>query len=292
MKGIILAGGAGTRLYPMTQIISKQLLPIYDKPMIYYPLSLLMLAGIQEVLIISTERDTPHIMNLLGDGSDFGINLTYKVQSHPNGLAEAFVLGEHFIGNDDVTLVLGDNLFYGDITFFKEAVASQIAKKDQFKARIFGYYVEDARRYGVVEFDKSTGKVLSIEEKPLEPKSNFAIPGLYVFDSRCVQRAKTQRPSKRGELEITDLIQTYLDDNELGVGVIGRGVSWLDTGTPDSLLEAAQLIATTQKRQGLMIGCLHEIGYRKGFLDPVAFSKVVAGLPSGPYRTYLEKTKD
>ncbi len=292
MKGIILAGGAGTRLYPMTQIISKQLLPIYDKPMIFYPLSLLMLAGISDVLIISTERDTPYIKNLLGDGSDFGVKLSYKVQAAPNGLAEAFILGEDFIGNDDVTLILGDNLFYGDISFFKDAVTLQKSRKTEFKARVFGYYVEDARRYGVVEFDKPTGKVFSIEEKPLEPKSNYAIPGLYIFDSRCVERAKNQKPSPRGELEIVDLMKTYLVDNELGVTTIGRGVNWLDTGTPDSLLDAGQLIATTQKRQGLMIGCIHEIGLRKGFVTAEKFEAVVKALPKGPYRSYLERVKD
>lgn len=292
MKGIILAGGSGTRLYPMTQIISKQLLPIYDKPMIFYPLSLLMLGGISDVLIISTERDTPYIMNLLGDGSDFGVKLTYKVQSHPNGLAEAFILGENFIGDDDVTLILGDNLFYGDIAFFKDAVNAQKARANGFAARVFGYYVEDARRYGVVEFEKHTGKVFSIEEKPLEPKSNYAIPGLYIFDSRCVQRARAQKPSVRGELEIVDLMKTYLHDNELGVSTIGRGVSWLDTGTPDSLLDASQLIATTQKRQGLMIGCIHEIALRKGFLSETAFLKVIDTLPKSPYRTYLSRVLD
>ncbi len=289
MKGIILAGGSGTRLYPMTQIISKQLLPIYDKPMIFYPLSLLMLAGINEILIISTERDTPYIINLLGDGSDFGVKLQYKVQANPNGLAEAFILGADFIGKDDVTLILGDNLFYGDISFFKDAVVAHKSRSGSFKARVFGYYVEDARRYGVVEFDRATGKVISIEEKPQEPKSNYAIPGLYVFDSRCVERAKKQKPSKRGELEITDLIQTYLDDDELGVGIIGRGVNWLDTGTPDSLLEAAQMIATTQKRQGLMVGCIHEVGFRKGFIDKTKFLEAIERIPKGPYKAYMER---
>jgi glucose-1-phosphate thymidylyltransferase len=289
MKGIILAGGAGTRLYPMTQIISKQLLPVYDKPMIYYPLSLLMLGGINDVLIISTERDTPYIKNLLGDGSEFGVKLTYQVQAHPNGLAEAFILGEKFIGDDDVTLVLGDNLFYGDISFFKEAVNAQKSHQSGFGARIFGYYVEDARRYGVVEFEKATGKVFSIEEKPLEPKSNYAVPGLYIFDSRCVERAKKQKPSVRGELEIVDLMKTYLQDNELGVTTIGRGVSWLDTGTPDSLLDASHLIATTQKRQGLMIGCIHEIGFRKGFVSQDQFAALIEKLPKGPYKEYLHR---
>lgn len=289
MKGIILAGGSGTRLYPMTQIISKQLLPLYDKPMIFYPISLLMLAGIKDILIISTERDTPHIMNLLGDGSDFGVNLTYKVQSHPNGLAEAFILGEHFIGKDNVALVLGDNLFYGDIQFFKEAVKAQELGSNRFKGRIFGYYVEDPRRYGVVEFEKEGGKVLSIEEKPEKPKSNYAIPGLYIFDHRCVERAKSQKPSPRGELEITDLMKTYLPENELGVQLIGRGVNWLDTGTAESLLEASQLIATVQRRQGLKIGCVHEIGLRKNYLTKERFQETLTRIPNGPYKEYLEK---
>ena len=292
MKGIILAGGAGTRLYPMTQIISKQLLPIYDKPMIFYPISLLMLGGINDILIISTERDTPHIMNLLGDGSDFGVKLTYKVQAHPNGLAEAFILGEDFIGNNDVALVLGDNLFYGDIGFFKDAVKAQIKGADSYTARVFGYYVEDPGRYGVVEFEKATGKVISIEEKPVDPKSNYAIPGLYIFDSKCAGRAKVQKPSPRGELEITDLIKTYLDEGKLGVQVIGRGVNWLDTGTPDSLLEAGQLIGTVQKRQGLKIGCLHEIALRKGFITREKFNLVVESLPKSTYRDYLIRLKD
>lgn len=292
MKGIILAGGSGTRLYPMTQIISKQLLPLFDKPMIFYPVSLLMLAGVKDILIISTERDTPHIMNLLGDGSDFGVNLTYKVQSHPNGLAEAFILGEHFIGNDDVALVLGDNLFYGDIEFFKNAVKAQSERSDRFRGRVFGYYVEDPRRYGVVEFDKDTSKVLSIEEKPESPKSNYAIPGLYIFDSRCVERAKSQKPSHRGELEITDLMKTYLPNDELGVQIIGRGVNWLDTGTPESLLEASQLIATVQKRQGLKIGCVHEIGLRKGYIAVDRFKETLQRIPKSPYREYLVRILD
>ena len=287
MKGIILAGGSGTRLFPMTQIISKQLLPIYDKPMIYYPLSLLMLGGINDVLIISTERDTPHIMNLLGDGGDIGVQITYKIQSHPNGLAEAFILGEDFIGNDDVALILGDNLFYGDIGFFKDAVRAQLDHQDAYKARVFGYYVEDPKPYGVVEFEKATGRVISIEEKPQQPKSNYAIPGIYIFDHRCAARAKTQKPSARGELEITDLIKSYLKDSELGVQVIGRGVNWLDTGTPDNLMEASQMIATVQKRQGLKVACLHEIAYRKGYVSLEKYQAVIETLPKGPYREYL-----
>ena len=289
MKGIILAGGAGTRLYPMTKIISKQLQPIYDKPMIFYPISLLMLAGISDILIISTERDTPHIMELLGDGSNYGLNLTYKVQKAPNGLAEAFILGERFIGTDNVALVLGDNLFYGDISFFKSAVHAQSLVTDKHKARIFGVYVEDPARYGVVEFDKDSGSAISIEEKPKKPKSQYAVPGLYVFDHRCVERAKAQKPSPRGELEITDLIDTYLKDNELGVQIIGRGVNWLDTGTTDSLLEASNLIAQVQKRQGLKIACLEEIALRKGFIDLQRFEEIINNTPKSPYKEYLQR---
>ena len=292
MKGIILAGGSGTRLYPMTQIISKQLLPIYDKPMIFYPLSLLMLGGIREILIISTERDTPHIKKLLGDGSDFGIQLSYQVQHAPNGLAEAFILGEQFIGDDHVTLILGDNLFYGDIAFFKEAVKSQEKRSDQYRCRIFGYYVEDPTPYGVVEFEKGTGRVLSIEEKPVHPKSNYAIPGIYVFDSQCSKRARAQKPSTRGELEITDLIQTYLDEGSLGMQVIGRGVNWLDTGTPDHLAEASQLIATVQKRQGLKIGCLHEVALRRNFISLEKFDEAVEALPKSLYKEYLKRVRE
>lgn len=290
MKGIILAGGAGTRLYPTTKILSKQLQPIYDKPMIFYPLSLLMLAGINEILIISTSRDTPHIMELLGDGSSYGLNLSYKVQKAPNGLAEAFILGENFIGDSDVALILGDNLFYGDINFFKRAVQDQSLQKDGFKARIFGYYVEDPRRYGVVEFHKETKKALSIEEKPDNPKSNYCVPGLYIFDKRCCERAKNQSPSPRGELEITDLIETYLKDDELGVEIIGRGVNWLDTGTTESLLEASQLISQVQKRQGLKIACLEEIAYRKGFITTEEFEKIIESTPKSPYKEYLLKS--
>lgn len=292
MKGIILAGGSGTRLYPMTQIISKQLQPIFDKPMIYYPLSMLMLAGIKDILIISTKRDTPHIMELLGDGSNYGINLTYKVQVAPNGLSEAFIIGDQFIGDDDVTLILGDNIFYGDISFFKNAVSDQIEKSDDYNARIFGYFVEDPNRYGVVEFEKETNKVVSIEEKPKVPKSNYAVPGLYVFDAQCVERAKSQKPSKRGELEITDLIQTYLDEDKLGIQIIGRGVNWLDTGTTESLLEAGQLISSVQKRQGLKIACLQEIALRKGFIDLDRFNQIVAKIPKSPYKEYLEKVRE
>lgn len=289
MKGIILAGGSGTRLYPMTKVISKQLQPIYDKPMIFYPLSLLMLAGINEILIISTERDTPHIMELLGDGSNYGLNLSYKVQKKPNGLAEAFILGENFIGDSNVTLILGDNLFYGDISFFKNAVSKQEKSKDGCFARIFGYYVEDPRRYGVVEFDKDTSKAISIEEKPIDPKSNYAVPGLYIFDNKAAKRAKKLKPSERGELEITDLIETYLKDKKLAVEIIGRGVNWLDTGTPESLSEASQLISQIQKRQGLKIACLEEIAFRKKFISKAEFIEIINNTPKSPYKEYLTK---
>lgn len=288
MKGIILAGGSGTRLYPMTQIVSKQLQPIYDKPMIYYPLSTLMLAGIKDILIISTERDTPFFRELLGDGQDFGINLQYKIQPSPKGLAEAFIIGKEFIGQDDVTLILGDNLFYGDINFLKQAVEDQKIKKDNIHCRIFGYYVEDPRRYGVVEFDKTTMKAITIEEKPELPKSHYAVPGIYVFDHRSAVRAEKQAPSKRGEIEITDLIDTYLKSGELGVQLIGQSVNWLDTGTPESLLEAAQLVMTIQKRQGLKIACLEEIGYRMGYLTKERFLCSIDKKPKSPYKQYLQ----
>ena len=287
MKGIILAGGAGTRLYPMTQVLSKQLQPIYDKPMIFYPLSLLMLGGIRDILIISTERDTPHIINLLGDGSAYGIKLQYAVQAEPKGLAEAFIIGKDFIGGDDVTLILGDNLFFGEIGFFKSAIEAQVTKANDCRARMFGYYVEDPRRYGVVEVDKSSGRVISIEEKPAEPKSNYAIPGIYVFDKTVSHRAEIQKPSRRGELEITDLLSSYLGEGVLAYQLIGRGVTWLDTGTPEALLEAGQLIASIEKRQGLKVACLHEIALRKGFLNTEEFTRELEKIPSCPYKQYL-----
>lgn len=289
MRGIILAGGAGTRLYPMTQVLSKQLQPVYDKPMIFYPLSILMLAGIRDILVISTERDTPHIEHLLGDGSAYGINLRYKVQSAPRGLAEAFVLGEDFIAQDNVAMILGDNLFHGDIGFFREAVMAQEKGVDGFKARVFAYYVDDPRRYGVVEIDRNNNKVLSIEEKPAQPKSNYALPGLYIFDGRVSEKARNQKPSPRGELEITDLMHSYLQEGTLGVEMIGRGVTWLDTGTPDSLLEAGQLIHSVEKRQGLKVACLNEISLRKGFVDRKKFLEEVEKIPSCPYKAYLTR---
>lgn len=289
MKGILLAGGSGTRLYPMTNVISKQLLPVYDKPMIYYPLSVLMLAGIREILIISTERDTPRIQELFGDGSQFGLKLEYKVQKAPKGLSEALVIGADFIEGDDVMMVLGDNIFFGNFDFLRTAIQSQTSKSDKFKARIFGYYVESPNRYGVVEIEKTTKKVLSVEEKPLKPKSNLAIPGLYIFDETAAVRAKALKPSARGELEIVDLIKSYLDEGKLGAEVIGRGVAWLDAGTPESLLEASQFIATLEHRQGLKVGCLEEIAARQGFLSPLQIRKMLEIMPNGAYKNYLTK---
>lgn len=288
MKGIILAGGSGTRLYPMTKIISKQLQPVYDKPMIFYPLSLLMLAGIKDILIISTERDTPFIMQLLGSGSEYGLNLSYKVQKDPNGLPEAFIIGETFIGNDNVTMVLGDNLFHGDINFMKDAVELQERSEDNFKARVFAYPVEDPQRYGVVEFDKNTKEVISLEEKPQNPKSKFAVPGLYIFDKTVSERSKNLTPSARGEIEIVDLIKSYLEEDALGVEPINRGVSWFDTGTAESLLEASSVIHSIEKRQGLKVACLEEIALRKGFLTPEEFKGKLQQIPSSPYKQYLE----
>lgn len=287
MKGIILAGGSGTRLYPMTKIVSKQLQPIYDKPMIFYPLSMLMLSGIREILIISTPKDIPLFEQLLGDGDEYGINIRYKVQDAPRGLSEAFILGEEFIANDDVCMILGDNLFHGDINFFKDAVKSQISKEDKFKGRVFAYQVEDPRRYGVVEFDRKSGQVLSIEEKPEVPRSNFALPGLYIFDKTVSQKARLQQPSKRGELEIVDLMKAYLKDDELGVQMVGRGVTWFDTGTPDSLLEASNMISAVEKHQGLKVACLHEIAARMSFISHEKLAKVTDTLPNSPYKNYL-----
>lgn len=288
MKGIILAGGSGTRLYPMTQVLSKQLQPIYDKPMIFYPLSILMLSGIKDILIISTERDTPHIVSLLGDGSQYGIKLQYKVQSAPRGLAEAFILGEDFIGDNNVTLILGDNLFHGEISFLKKAVEAQENKSDSFRGRIFGYYVENPRAYGVAEFDKETKKIISIEEKPQNPKSHYALPGIYIFDNTVAVRAKKQKPSKRGELEIVDLMLNYHTEDSLGLEIIGRGVTWLDTGTPESLLEAGHFVSSIEKRQGLKVACLEEIALRKGFLDKNGFIKSLEHVPDCPYKNYLK----
>ena len=264
MKGIILAGGSGTRLYPLTMITSKQLLPIYDKPMIYYPLSTLMLAGIRDILIISTPQDLPNFEKLLGDGSNYGIKLSYKVQPSPDGLAQAFILGEEFIGDDCCAMVLGDNIFYGNgfSTILRSAVEN--AEKNR-RASVFGYYVEDPERFGVVEFDWG-GKVISVEEKPKEPKSNYAITGLYFYDNRVVELAKSLKPYARGELEITDLNRIYLEMGELDVKLLGRGFAWLDTGTMDSLIEAGQFVQMVEKRQGIKISAVEEIAYKNGWI--------------------------
>jgi glucose-1-phosphate thymidylyltransferase len=289
MKGIILAGGKGTRLYPLTKVVSKQLQPIYDKPMIYYPLSILMLGGIKDILIIVNPHDLTHFQSLLSDGSQYGINIQYKTQDKPTGLPEAFVIGEDFIGNDDVTLILGDNLFYGDIRFFREAIKNQIDNKDGFKSRVFAYNVANPTEYGVIEFDKKSGSVKSIEEKPLHPKSSFAITGLYIFDKTVVERSKKLSPSRRGETEIVDLIKSYFDEHSLGVEMITRGVAWLDTGSPKALLEASEFIGAIEARQGLKVACLEEVALRMGYLSLKEFEKKISLIPDCIYKTYLDK---
>lgn len=281
MKGIILAGGSGTRLYPITKSVSKQILPIYDKPMIYYPLSVLMLAGIREILIISTERDLPCYEELLGDGSDFGLELSYAVQAAPNGLAEAFIIGEEFIENDKVALVLGDNIFYG--YGFSERLKNAVERDE---ATIFGYHVSNPKEFGVVEFDKDNN-VISIEEKPQFPKSNYAVPGLYFYDNDVVQIAKNIKPSKRGELEITDVNNEYLKRGKLKVELFGRGMAWLDTGTHRGLLDAANFVEAIQTRQGLYVACIEEIAYKKGFIDRVKLLKLADPLMKTEYGKYL-----
>ena len=282
MKGIILAGGKGTRLYPMTKAVSKQLLPIYDKPMIYYPLSILMLAGIKEVLIISTPEDTPLYEHLLGDGTRLGMKLSYRVQDTPRGLADAFILGEHFIGKDNVCLILGDNVFFGQ----NMTVMLQKAMENKTGATIFGYPVKDARAYGVVEFDKNH-KVISIEEKPQNPKSNYAVPGLYFYDNRVVGIAKNVKPSARGEIEITAVNNAYLEMGELNVTLLGRGMAWLDTGSPCNMLKAAEFVEAVQDRQGYYVSCIEEIAWRRGFITTEQLKKLGEELSMTDYGQYL-----
>ena len=285
MKGIILAGGSGTRLYPATKGISKQLIPIYDKPMVYYPLSVLMLAGIREVLVISTPQDLPAFQRLLGDGSDFGIHLSYAEQPSPDGLAQAFIIGKDFIGNDDVCLVLGDNIFYGQS--FSQMLAQAVDNVEkEHKATVFGYYVKDPERYGVAEFD-TAGNVLSIEEKPAQPKSNYAVVGLYFYPNKVVKVAGEIKPSARGELEITSVNQKFLKDGELKVQLLGRGFAWLDTGTHDSLSEASNFVETLEKRQGLKISCLEEIAFRKGWISAEKLRELAQPMIKNQYGQYL-----
>jgi glucose-1-phosphate thymidylyltransferase len=286
MKGIVLAGGSGTRLYPITKGISKQLLPVYDKPMIYYPLSVLMLAGIKEILIISTPEDLPNFEKLLGDGSEIGISLNYKEQPSPDGLAQAFIIGEDFIGNDDVCLVLGDNIFYG--YGFSGTLRNAVINASEGKSTVFGYYVNDPERYGVAEFD-TDGNVTSIEEKPSAPKSNFAVVGLYFYTNDVVEIAKKIKPSHRGELEITSVNQEYLKQQNLKVELLGRGFAWLDTGTHDSLMEAGQFIETIEKRQGLKVACLEEIAYNMKYINKVQLNKLAEPLKKNGYGQYLLK---
>ena len=280
-KGIVLAGGAGSRLYPLTLVASKQLQPVYDKPMIYYPLATLMMAGIRDILIISTPHDTPRFQQLLGDGNRFGVTLSYAVQPEPKGIAQAFLVGEEFIAGQSVCLILGDNIFYGKMGL------DRLTGTFQGGGMIFGYPVHDPERYGVVEFDKG-GRVLSIEEKPVRPKSHYAVPGLHLYDHKVVEITREMKPSARGELEITDVNLEYLRRGELTVEKLGRGIAWLDTGTHESLLEASHFIGTLEARQGLKIACLEEIAYHKGFVDRAGFERIIAATPRSGYRDYLD----
>ena len=286
MKGIVLAGGSGTRLYPSTMTVSKQLLPVYDKPMVYYPISVLMLAGIREILIISTPHDLLSFKTLLGDGSQFGVKFSYKEQPSPDGLAQAFILGEEFIGNDDVALILGDNIFYGAgfSAQLKNAVKSA---KEKQEATVFGYLVKDPERFGVVEFDED-GKAISIEEKPTEPKSNYAVTGLYFYDNSVIEKAKSLKPSKRGELEITDLNRIYLEEGKLNVEKFGRGFAWLDTGTHNSLLKAGQYVQTIEENQGIKIACLEEVAIRMGYLSKDEILKNISIYKNNEYYNYIK----
>jgi len=290
MKGIILAGGSGSRMYPITRVYSKQLVTIYDKPLIYYPLSILMLAGIKEVLIISDKETIPLYKKLFEDGSHVGLKIYYAVQPAPNGIAESFIIGEKFIGDDNVTLILGDNIFYGTLEFFYKAVNQHEKGLPRRKpgATIFAYQVNDPERYGIVEFDKN-GKAISIEEKPKKPKSNFAVPGLYIYDNKVVTISKNLKPSKRNELEITDVNKKYLALGELHVEKIGRGVAWLDTGTPEALLKASNFFGVIEDRQGLKVACIEEIAYQKGFISKQKFTSLINSIPKSLYRDYLER---
>ncbi|QKK00378.1 MAG: glucose-1-phosphate thymidylyltransferase RfbA [Ignavibacteriota bacterium] len=281
-KGIILAGGSGSRLFPITKVYSKQLALIYDKPLIYYPLSILMLGGIKDVLIISNEETIPLYKQLFNSGNAIGLNIQYAVQQAPNGIAEAFIIGEKFIGDDNVCLVLGDNIFYGDLTFFYDAIEKNTG------ATIFGYQVTDPERYGIVEFDKE-GKAISIEEKPLKPKSQYAVPGLYIYNSEVVNISKKLKPSARGELEISDVNRIYLEKGELYVEKIGRGIAWLDTGTPEALLQASNFFGVIEDRQGLKVACIEEIAFNKGFINKEQFRELTNSIPKSLYKDYLEK---